>query len=93
MTETELIKEIAAAFGQGALTVVPLLLWLRDRFEKMRANWIADLELALHKKMDEKIADTTKSTRDELDSIKIRIHKIEERVGLDPSVSTTRGLR
>jgi hypothetical protein len=72
MTELELVREVVSALGQGAITLIPLVLWLHAKFEKMRASWIADLTAALRVEIDETKAGI-RSTRDELDSIKIKL--------------------
>lgn len=70
----QLLSEILSGLGQGAITLIPLVLWLRTKIKELRASFVEDLTAALRKEIDETKAGV-RSTRDELDSIKIKLDR------------------
>ena len=64
MSENEitLVKEILSSFGTGAVTLVPLVLWLQTKFKAAREAWIADFG----KTFDSKIESLDRTLRLEL---------------------------
>lgn len=64
MSENEilLLKELASAFGQSGLVLVPLILWLRTKFQALIENIKADFS----KTFDSKIAALESALRTEL---------------------------